>query len=68
MLEILATQKVEIRRTAVPSQPWETVRETLSRKYPTNKKRWLSGQVVEGLFSRCEVLSSPKKKKKKNQS
>jgi hypothetical protein len=42
---ILATQKAEIRRIAVGSQPGQTVRETLSRKYPSQKK---AGGVAQG--------------------
>jgi hypothetical protein len=34
---ILVTQEAEIRRIAVQSQPRQTVHETLSRKYPTQK-------------------------------
>jgi hypothetical protein len=40
---ILATQEAEIRRIAVQSQPGQIVRETLSQKYPSQKKGWWSG-------------------------
>jgi hypothetical protein len=35
---ILATQKAEIRRITVQSQPRQIVHETLSQKYPSQKK------------------------------
>jgi hypothetical protein len=35
---ILATQEAEIGRIAVQSQAWQIVPETLSRKYPTQKR------------------------------
>jgi hypothetical protein len=35
---ILTTQDAEIRRTAVLSQPGQIVRETLSQKYPSEKR------------------------------
>jgi hypothetical protein len=38
---IQATQEVEIRRMAVQSQPRQIVHETLSQKYPTQKKTGL---------------------------
>jgi hypothetical protein len=41
MSVILATQKAEIRRIEVRSQPRQIVRETLSRKYLTQK--WACG-------------------------
>jgi hypothetical protein len=43
---ILATQKAEIRRIVVLSQPGETVLETLSRKYPSQKR---TGGVAQGV-------------------
>jgi hypothetical protein len=58
---ILSTQKAEIRRIVVQSQPEQRVHKTLSRKYPSQK--WL----VEWL--KVKALSSnpstTKKKKKK---
>jgi hypothetical protein len=40
---ILVTQEAEIRRIAVPRQPWQIVHETLSRKKSITKKavKWL---------------------------
>jgi hypothetical protein len=38
MLEILATQEAEIRRTIVQSQPGKIVCKTLSQKNPSQKK------------------------------
>jgi hypothetical protein len=43
---ILATQEVEIRRTAVRSQPRQIVCETLPQKKPITKKGWSSGFMV----------------------
>jgi hypothetical protein len=37
---ILATQKAEIRRIAVQSQPAQIILKTLSRKYPSQKGWW----------------------------
>jgi hypothetical protein len=42
-LVILATQKVEIRRIAVQSQPMQIIHETLSWKIPITKKDWWNG-------------------------
>jgi hypothetical protein len=39
MSVILATQKTEIRRITVQSQPEQIVHETLSRKHPTHTKK-----------------------------
>jgi hypothetical protein len=40
----LATQEAEIRRIKVQSQPGQIVHETLSQKYPSQKKKgWWSG-------------------------
>jgi hypothetical protein len=41
---ILVTQEAEIRRITVPSQPWQTVCETLSQK---NKKKPHKIELVE---------------------
>jgi hypothetical protein len=46
---ILATQEAEIRRIAVQSQPGQIVHETLSQKYPTQKRVSRVAQVVEQL-------------------
>jgi hypothetical protein len=66
---ILATQEAEIRRISVQSQPGEILLETLSQKYPTQKRGSGVIQVVEHLPSKHEPLSSnsrtAKKKKKK---
>jgi hypothetical protein len=43
MSVILATQKAEIRRIAVQSQPRQIIRETLSQKIPNTQKGWWSG-------------------------
>jgi hypothetical protein len=43
---ILATQEAEIRRIVVPSQPGQIVCETLSRKYPIQKKAGGVAQAV----------------------
>jgi hypothetical protein len=42
----LATQEAEIRSIVVPSQPWQIVQETLSRKNPTQKR---AGGVAQGV-------------------
>jgi hypothetical protein len=42
---ILATQEAEIRRIVVQGQPRQIVCETLSRKYPTQKR---AGGVAQG--------------------
>jgi hypothetical protein len=57
---ILATQEAEIRRIEVGSQPRQIGRETLSQKYPSQKK------LVEGLKVKALSLniSTAKKKKK----
>jgi hypothetical protein len=43
---ILATQKAEIRRIMVRSHPGQIVHETLSRKYPPQKR---DGGVAQGV-------------------
>jgi hypothetical protein len=58
---ILATQETEIRKIMIQSQLRQIVHETLSRKYPSQKKGWWNG-------SRCKLCfqtSVPPKKKKK---
>jgi hypothetical protein len=42
----LATQEAEIRRTEVWSQPGRIIRETLSQKYPSQKR---AGGVAQGV-------------------
>jgi hypothetical protein len=42
---ILATQEAEIKRIAIQSQTWQIVRETLSRKHPSQKR---AGGVAQG--------------------
>jgi predicted transcriptional regulator with HTH domain len=66
-LVILATQEAEIRRIIVGSQPRQIVQKTLYQKYPTQK--WVDkvAQVVECLPSKCEALSTVKKKKNPNE-
>jgi hypothetical protein len=44
---ILATQEAEIRRILVQSQPRQVLRETLSRKHPSPKKK-KAGGVAQG--------------------
>jgi hypothetical protein len=48
MSVIPATQEAEIRRITVQSQPRQIVRETLSRKYPTQKGlvEWLKMKAL----------------------
>jgi hypothetical protein len=60
---ILATQEAKIRRIAVRSQPRKIVRETLSRKYLTQKKGWWRGSSFRPLIE--PQLPQKKKKKKK---
>jgi hypothetical protein len=65
---ILATQKAEIRRTKVWSQPKQIVHETLSKKNLDKNRAGGVAQVVECLPGKHEALSwnaSPTKKKKK---
>jgi hypothetical protein len=49
MFVILATQKAEIKRIMVRSQPWQMVHKTLPQKYPTKKRTGGLVQVVEYL-------------------
>jgi hypothetical protein len=55
---ILAAQEAEIRRTAVRSQPGQTVRKTLSRKSTSQIKSWWNG-------SKCSPEFEPQNRKKK---
>jgi hypothetical protein len=48
MLIILATQEAEIKRIMVQSQPRQIVHETLSQKYPSQKKGRAVG-VAQGV-------------------
>jgi hypothetical protein len=52
---ILAIRGAEIRRSEVQSQPRQIVCETLSQKYPTQKRAGGMAQVVEYLSSKCEA-------------
>jgi hypothetical protein len=52
---ILVTLEAEIRRITVRCQPKKIVCETLSQKYPAQKRACI---VVEYLPSKCEALSS----------
>jgi hypothetical protein len=62
MSVILATQKVEIRRISVQSQPGQTVHETLSQKNPSQKG--LSGWLkVKDLSSRPSTTKTNKQTK-----
>jgi hypothetical protein len=71
MSVILATQEAEIRRIVVQSQPRQIVLETLSRKYPSQKRAGGMAQVVACLPSKGEALSlnpsAAKKKKKRDE-
>jgi hypothetical protein len=67
---ILINQETEIRKTVVSGKFGQIVQETLSRKYPTQKRAGGVAQVVELLPSQGETWSSnpnnaTKKKKKK---
>jgi hypothetical protein len=58
---------VKIGRTTGQSQPRQTVNETLSQKYPTQKRAGKVAQVVEHLPNKREAPSSnPTMAKKKN--
>jgi hypothetical protein len=63
---ILAIQKAEIRRIEVPSQPGETVLETLSLKSPSQKRADGVAQGVGLEFKPQYHKKKKKKKKKKN--
>jgi hypothetical protein len=58
MPAILATQEPKIKRITVQSQTWQIACESLSWKYPTQKRAGGVVQVVEHLPSKCEALSS----------
>jgi hypothetical protein len=55
---ILAIQEAEIRRIMVRSQTWQIVCETLSQKYPMQKRAGGVTQVVQYLPTKHEALSS----------
>jgi hypothetical protein len=57
---ILATQEAEIRRIMVQSQPGQIVRETLSRKNPSQKR---AGRVAQGIGPEFKPQHHKKKKK-----
>jgi hypothetical protein len=46
---ILATQEADIRRIVVQIQPGEIVRETLSQKYPSQKKKKKAGRLKKAV-------------------
>jgi hypothetical protein len=48
----------EIRKIKVQSQPRKIVHETLSQKYPTQRRAGRVIQVIERLSSKCDVLNS----------
>jgi hypothetical protein len=56
MLIILATQEAEI-KIKVKSQPRQIVHETLSQKYPIQKRASGVDQVIEHMSSKQEALS-----------
>jgi hypothetical protein len=65
---ILITQEAEIRKITVRGQPVQSESETLSQKYPTQKRAGRVAQVA-CLTSKYEALSanhSTTKKKKKS--
>jgi hypothetical protein len=64
MPAILATQEAEIRRISVQSHWRQIVRDTLSRKYPSQTKaaEWLE---VKALSSSPSITKKKKEKKKK---
>jgi hypothetical protein len=55
---ILVTQKEEIRRTEVRSQPGQIVPKSLSQKNPSQKKSWACDSIAECLPGMFEVLGS----------
>jgi hypothetical protein len=57
---ILATQKAEIRRIAVQSQPRKIFHETLSQKHPSQKR---AGGVTQGVGPEFKPQNRKKKKK-----
>jgi hypothetical protein len=61
---ILSTQKAEIRRIVVQSQPEQRVHKTLSRKYPSQK--WLVEWLKVKALSSNPSTTKKKKKKRKN--
>jgi hypothetical protein len=54
---ILAISEAEIRKIEIQCQPGQIVLETLSQKYPTQKRAGGVAQVVECLPSKGEALS-----------
>jgi hypothetical protein len=60
--EILATQKAEVRRITVQSQPRHIVRETLSKKLIKKKKR-IGGGEAQGVGSKFKPQYHKKKKR-----
>jgi hypothetical protein len=56
---ILAIQEAEIRRITVQSPPGQTVHETLSQKYSTQKRIGRVAQVVEHLLSKPKPSLNP---------
>jgi hypothetical protein len=55
---ILATQEAQVRRIEVESQPGQIVPENLPRKYLSQKRAAVAAQVVDGLPSKREEVSS----------
>jgi hypothetical protein len=58
---ILATQEAEIKRIEIPSQPRQTVQETLSQKNPSQKR---AGEVAQGIGSEFKFQHHKNKQKK----
>jgi hypothetical protein len=59
---ILALQEAEVRRSMVRSQPRQIVHETLSRKYPSQKR---AGGVAQGIGHEFKLQYHPKQFLKK---
>jgi hypothetical protein len=55
---ISAASGAKIKKITVPSQLGQIVWETLSQKYPTQKRAGGVAQVVDLLPSKCKALSS----------
>jgi hypothetical protein len=62
---ILATQKGEIRWIVVRNQPGQIVRETLTGKYPTQKR---AGRAAQGVGPEFKFLYHQNKKKQNSPS
>jgi hypothetical protein len=63
---ILAAQETGIKRITVQRQPRQIFPQTLSQKYPTQKRTGRVAQTVEQVPKKYEVLQYHKEAKKKN--